>query len=136
MCCTELHKAYVLINSIHDFLVCIDANFESQNLAFVTHKTVIRGSEHHEFVTNNCPTRCNNEQSIYLFIARSLYMFRVSSHPSLRVHKTVIRGSVHHDIITNNCPTRCNNEHSIYLLQGHSTCFGCRRTHHQEYIKL
>ena len=38
--------------------------------------------------------------------------------------------------VINNCPTRCNNEQSIYLLQGHSTCFGCRRTHHQEYMKL
>ena len=36
----------------------------------------------------------------------------------------------------NNCPKRCNNQQSIYLLQGHSTCLGCRRTHHQEYIKL
>ena len=24
----------------------------------------------------------------------------------------------------------------IYLLQYYSTCFGCHRTHHQEYIKL
>ena len=24
----------------------------------------------------------------------------------------------------------------IYLLQNYSTCFGCHRTHHQEYIKL
>ena len=36
MCCTELHKAYVLLNTIHNFLVCLDTNFESQNLAFVT----------------------------------------------------------------------------------------------------
>ena len=39
-------------------------------------------------------------------------------------------------IIINNCPMGCNNEQSIYLLQGHSACFGCRRTHHQEYTKL
>ena len=45
-------------------------------------------------------------------------------------------GSVHHKIFINNCPTRCKNQQSIYLLQGHSTCFGCHRTHHQEYIKL
>jgi len=35
----------------------------------------------------------------------------------------------------NNCLTSCDNYQSIYLLQGQSTCFGCRRTHHQEYIK-
>ena len=47
-----------------------------------------------------------------------------------------VRASMHHEFIINNCPTRCNNEQSIYLLQGHSTYFVCRRTHHQEYMKL
>ena len=89
--------------------------------------------------------------AVYLFTAKSLYMFRVSSHPSSGVHKTVTtasgtghiigvataiqRGHVYETII-NNCPTKWNNEQSIYLLQGHSTCFGFRHTHHQEYIKL
>jgi hypothetical protein len=31
--------------------------------------------------------------AVYLFTARSLYMFRVSSHPSSGVHKTVITAS-------------------------------------------
>ena len=32
---------------------------------------------------NNCPTRCNTEQSLY-FTAKSLYMFRVSTTPTIR----------------------------------------------------
>ena len=31
--------------------------------------------------------------AVYLFTARSLYMFRVSSHPSSGVHKTVTTAS-------------------------------------------
>jgi len=38
-CAVPLHKAYVLLNAIHDFMVCLDKNFESQNLAFITYVT-------------------------------------------------------------------------------------------------
>jgi len=34
------------------------------------------------------------QSAVYLFTARSLYMFRVSSHPSSGVHKTVTTASV------------------------------------------
>jgi len=27
---------YVLLNTVHDFLVCLGTNFEFQNLAFIT----------------------------------------------------------------------------------------------------
>jgi hypothetical protein len=35
VCCTKLHKAYVLINTIHDSLISLNANFETQNFSFI-----------------------------------------------------------------------------------------------------
>jgi len=41
---------------------------------------------HHDSMLIKGPTRCN---SMHLFTAESLYMFRVSQHPSLGVLETV-----------------------------------------------
>jgi len=73
----------------------------------------------------------------YLFTAKSLYMFRVSQHPSSGVLKTVTAASgTGHNTGTATSLQRglIRQQYAdIYLLQSHSTCFGCHSIHHQEY---
>jgi len=79
----------------------------------------------------------------YLFTAKSLYMFRVSQHPSSGVLKTVTAASgTGHNTGTATSLQRgligavlCEMQQyaDIYLLQSLSTCFECHSTHHQEY---
>ena len=57
------------------------------NLKKTILKTVLQHLEHY---INNCPTRCNNMQSVFYFAAVSLYMFWVPLCPSSGVHKTVV----------------------------------------------
>ena len=77
------------------------------------------------------------------FTAESLYMFRVSQHPSSGALKTVTAASgTGHNTGTATClqigligAGLCEMQQyaDIYLLQSLSTCFGCHNTHHQEY---
>jgi hypothetical protein len=70
----------------------------------------------------------------YLFTAKSLYMFRVSQHPSSEVLKTVTAASgTGHNTGTATSLQRgligaglCEMQQysDIYLLQNHATCFG------------
>jgi hypothetical protein len=58
-------------------------------------RELIRGVKNDKHV-NKHPTRCSSMQQyadIYLFTAKSLYMFRVSHHPSSGVLKTVTAAS-------------------------------------------
>jgi hypothetical protein len=73
----------------------------------------------------------------YLFTAKSLYMFRVSLHPSSGELKTVTvaSGTGHNTGTATYLQLGLIGTQyaDIYLLQSHSTCFGCHSTHHQEY---
>ena len=72
----------------------------------------------------------------YLFNAKSLYMFRVSQHPSPKVLKTVTAtsGTGHNTGTATSLQRGPIQQYAdIYLLQSHSTCFGCHSTHHQQY---
>ena len=42
-------------------------------------------------------------------------------------------GSLHHESMLIKRSKLMQQYADIYLLQGHSTCFGCHSTHHQEY---
>jgi len=59
---------------------------------------------------------------------------RVSCDVNIKLGFFYVRGSVLHTILS--IIVQRDETISSLLLQGHSTCFGCRRTNHQEYIRL
>jgi len=58
---------------------------------------------------------------------------QISLYDQLRLIFFLTHGSVHHDSMLNKRSNLMQQYADINLLQGHSTCFGCHSTHHQEH---
>jgi len=102
---TQLDVAsWHLLGGLKESYTISRSGFEPWTFRFKKHECCIQGSVHHEIYANNCPTRCNYIQFIY--ICKPLYMFRVISPPIIR--SSCQCRSVHSGIYVNNCPTRCN----------------------------